>query len=202
MSEPIVAQVELTESSYVEAYLAYAEHKNVVSSQRKLIGVLLFVIAVGVARAWPPTPGVWTACAATLIAGWFLVRYQWVWIGKRGFAVLPAARRRYEVRFDEHGVRERGPRAEVSYAWSTLGGWFESERYLVVTGTKGMVAGFWAKAAFDPGQLDALRALFDARIETPTPSESPKKRTAWKTLLLWILLIVGFVAIYQLVKAP
>lgn len=194
--------MELTEADHVEAYVGYAKGKNQIRGLQVLAAVLLFGVAFGVLMTGPVRPGVWAALAAILAAAIPLARYQWTWIGKRAFAALPEVRRAYEVCLGDD-VREHGARAEIRYSWRSLAGWIETANLIVVHG-RGGVAGFWTKRSFADTQLDALRRLLDERIPKPEPAD-PKARAAEakkrrkKTLLLWGLLVLMFVAIYQLV---
>ncbi|MCA9604190.1 MAG: YcxB family protein [Myxococcales bacterium] len=197
----VTATIELTEGDYVEAYLGYARHKNQIKPLQKLIGVVLGVTAVVVMLSWPVAPGIWTAMAALLAAGLFLVRYQWVHVGKRAFRNLHEKRRRYEVRLDGEGRFAKGPRAEVRSAWSTASEWFETDRVIVLLSPQGLVDLF-PKRAFDEARLTTLRALFGACIVAPpAPVTATQVGTssARKTLLLWLALVSVFVAIYFLV---
>ena len=202
MNEPIRGSVELTEADCVDAYLGCAAHKKSIRSLRKNIAILLGVTLVVVAMARPTTPGVWTASVLLLVAGLFVVRQQWVWIAKRSFAFLPEARRRFEVTFTDEGVRAKGSRAEVSYSWSAIVDWVETASMLVLLGPHG-VSDFVPKRAFDEDQLAALRGLFAEKI-VPEPtvasaSLEPPKGRSWVTFALWVVLVLVFVAILQLV---
>jgi hypothetical protein len=196
--------VSFTEADYVEAYVGYAKHTNQIQGTRKLIAIILVVMAGSVIAAWPVTPGVWTATALALLASLYLVRKQWAWVGKRAFAQLPEARRTFEVAVTEDGMLAKGPKAEVRYAWSTMVGWLETEN-LVVMIQKGGVGDLCPKRAFEDDELPALRALLDEHIVVPppvTPEKVAKKARGVRVLLLWIILIAAFVAIYQLATVP
>lgn len=203
VGEPIEADVEITEAQCVEAQLAYANHGNHIKSTRKLALIVLGVSGLAAAAAWPPTPGVWTAMMLVLGVCVFLVRLQWAWMGRRAFSALPEARRAYRVRFDEEGVAEVGPKASVRFSWKVVTGWLETESLLVLFSKAGVV-GSWTKAAFDEAELEPLKALFEANITpppAPEPAQPAKKKSGIKTLVVWIGLVLVFVAVYQLIGA-
>lgn len=202
--DPIEGEVELTEADFVEANVAFAMHKNHVQVTWKLIAIVLVITLLALVSAWPVMPGVWTAMIVALLLGAFFARYQWVWIGKLSFERLPKARRRFEVNVSDAGMVARGPRAEVRYAWSTLTAWLETAHLFVMLGPHG-VSDVCPKRSFDPEDLPALRALFDAKIVAPPAAVAQAKATrnlSWKTLVLWVVLVVAFFAIYELVKTP
>ena len=201
---PIEGRVELTEADFVEAWLGYAMRRHHVQTTWKLIAIVLVISLAALVSAWPVMPGVWTAMILALLAGVYLVKYQWVWIGKRSFARLHDARRRFKVSISEAGMHARGPKAEVRYAWSTLTAWIETAHLFVMLGPQG-ISDLCPKRSFDPADLPALRALFDARIVTPPAVTTQAKATrslSWKTLVLWLVLVAAFFAIYQLVQTP
>lgn len=205
----VVATIELTEADYVDAYLGYATHHDQIRSLRKAMGIVLGITAVVVRIGWPVLPGVWTAMVALLVTSFFLVRQQWVFTAKRAFRNLHEKRRRYELRVDARGRVGRGPRAEVRSRWASVSGWLETDRVMVVFSPQGLVDLF-PKRAFDEARLVTLRALFDAYIDAPSPSPSPAVEPAKKggkkgglspgvkTLLLWVLLVIGLFVVYQL----
>ena len=201
----VIGTVELTEADYVDAYLGYAAQKQQIVGPRRFIAIVLGVSLLIVAYFWPVVPGVWTAMVALWAAGLYLVRYQWVWIGKRAFALLHPARRRYEMRFDERGHVSTGPRARVKHSFRAFSGWMEIPTHLLLLAPVG-IAVLVPKRAFDDAQLARLRAIFAASIVAPAPAAAPSRKgrlsSNLKTLLLWLALVVGMVVIYELVRAP
>ncbi|MFK7989470.1 MAG: YcxB family protein [Sandaracinaceae bacterium] len=196
--DEVEADIELTERDHVDAHLGLAKARNAYRAMQTYMGLMLFIVGA-IVVSHRPTPGVWTAMGVALLAGIVLVRQQWVWIGKKGFALLPKARRRFRVAFGLDGIRQQGPKAEVNLAWAAMDGWHETEETLMVYGPTGLLA-FWGKRHFDEDALRSVRALLTNQIEIPeAPAPVEVKSSSAKTLVLWIVLVIAFVAIYQLV---
>ncbi len=196
----VVGTVELTEADYVEAYVGYATEKKLFSATRGLVLIVVALTSLLVIAAWPVAPGLWTATLVFWSAAFFLVRLQYVWIARWTFAQVHPKRRRLEMRFDDDGFASTGPCSRARASWAVLTGWAETERVFALASAWGV--GVVPKRAFDTDQLERLRALFVARIVTPTttPSKREQRSQALKTVVLWLGLVVMFTVVFLVVR--
>jgi hypothetical protein len=98
-------------------------------------------------------------------------------------------------RFSDEGFGIQTPRAKSVVAWESLAELVERPAYfLVFTSPQQFV--LVAKRAFSAEDVDTLRQMFDERI-VKKPLRGVPRQNAGRTLVLWVVLVIAFLAIWQ-----
>jgi hypothetical protein len=101
-------------------------------------------------------------------------------------------------RFDADGISTHAPGSTATVAYRAIPGWRESaSAFLLTCGPN--AANIIPKRAFEPGDVDRVRALLAANV-TAAPL-IPRKKIR-RTLILWVALIFAFLVIWHLFNDP
>ena len=176
---------------------AIAEMPEHVRSRRLVHGYAIFVILGGLGGGWLGVEvlmrGLWILFGAALLV--FAQRRSRS-AGQRLLANMKEGEREVSYRFDREGVNIKTPVSELSARYAALHRQREgSTAFLLYTQER--LAQLVPKRAFDAAQLEQIRSWLSAGVK-----ELPQPRRFLRLFVIWLVLIVSFLLLWQLLVAP
>jgi hypothetical protein len=150
------------------------------------------------ADAWSAGSYLFSAIAFAALAGWLLHAHQTR--GKRAWAALEEWQRQLRFELSDTGLRVRTERTSNELAWPMHQSWIEvaDAFYVEVRGGAFQVL---PKRAFDgDAEVALVRELLRANVHPSTEAPTRRAPSSLKTVLLWVLLILGMGAVYSILR--
>jgi hypothetical protein len=179
--------------------------------QRRLIRFFgAAVVLAFLAAAWAVvTSANGVAILMPCMIGGIFAFFGWkLWnAGRDQYRAMAEWQRQLRFELFEHHLRIHTERTSVDYEWSVFDPFIELAAAFVVAVPAQAAAGrpillIIPKSAFAKSEVDRVREVLSARIRaTPHAPAKGVARFVWKAVILWVLLIGMFVAIYQLVAS-
>jgi YcxB-like protein len=176
---------------------AMADMPEQVRSNRLVHGYAIFVMLAGLGGEWLGADltlrGMWILFGAALLV---YAQLRSRSAGQRLLRSMKEGEREVSYRFDSEGVNLKTPVSELSMSYAALRRQREgSTAFLLYTGER--LAQLVPKRAFDAAQLEQIRRWLSAGVK-----ERPQPRRFLRAIVLWLVLIVSFLLLWQLVLAP
>jgi len=176
---------------------AIAEMPEQVRSRRLVGTYAIFVILAGLGGEWLGADllmrGLWILFGAALLV---FAQFRSRSAGQRLLLNMKEGEREVSYRFDRDGVNIKTPVSELSVRYAALHRQREgSTAFLLYTGER--LAQLVPKRAFDAAQLEHIRRWLSAGVQ-----ERPQPRRFLRLFVIWLVLIVFFLLIWQLLVTP
>ena len=196
--KPIEGQVAMTLDDFMGAWRFMPQTKRsiaLVLTVVLLVPTIHWIISLRTGEGGGALYGVGALIALCAVAfGIWRGRLRWA----RGALVTLQAQEGILFRFDDYGFFFKAPGREARFAWGTMYRYIEAgPSFLVYTGPLSLVV--IPKRAFAPEDERQLDALLRERIRSrPLAGTAPVGRL----VVLWLVLVIAFLAIWQLLNKP
>jgi hypothetical protein len=180
-----------------DCQLAIADMPEQARSRRLVSAYAIFVILAGLGGGWLGAEltlrGLWILFGVALLA---FAQFRSRSAGQRLLRNMKEGEREVSYRFDADGVTLKTPVSELSVRYAAVHRQHEgSTAFLLYTQER--LAQLVPKRAFDAAQLEHIRRWLSAGVR-----ERPQPRRFLRLFMLWLVLIVFFLLIWQLLVTP
>jgi len=200
---PIVGRAQLTPDDFTAVWAALPQNRRLfvrLGSWVVLIGMFWFVRGLlDPAAASEPLPWTMLLVPGVMVVGFPLIlwRSRNAW-GKNAVAEL-RGNEGVEYRFDAAGFSFSAPGRQVQHAWSALYRCLETaQAFAIYTGPAAVIV--VPKRAFAADDQARLVSLLPTAVPNRPLSGAATWRPLGRTVLLWVVMVIAFLVIWQVLN--